>query len=58
MRENTNNPYYNLFIKQKNNQFKVSNSLYSQRIKKLSALQRAIEKTFREEIKDALLNNK
>jgi aldehyde dehydrogenase (NAD+) len=54
MRENTNNPYYNLFIKQKNNQFKVSNSTYSQRIKKLSALQRAIEKTFREEIKDAL----
>ena len=48
------NPYYTLFQKQKNNQFNVANSAYNQRIKKLNALQRAVEVTFRDEIKEAL----
>lgn len=49
-----NNPYINLFLKQKANQFTIANSSYSQRIEKLNALQRAIENTFREDIKAAL----
>ncbi|GGI56533.1 aldehyde dehydrogenase family protein [Winogradskyella haliclonae] len=54
MIEKTGNPYYNLFQKQKSNQFNVANSAYNQRITKLNALQRAIEVTFRDEIKEAL----
>ena len=48
------NPYFQLFSMQKDNQFKVGKSTYSQRIKKLNALQRAIEVTYREQIKVAL----
>lgn len=54
MTKNADNPYYRLFQKQKNNQYKIANSTYNQRLSKLSALQRAIEVTFREDIKDAL----
>lgn len=49
-----NNPYYQLFLKQKENQFKIGKSTYRQRVKKLNALQRAIEVTYREQIKEAL----
>ena len=34
----TNNTYYNLFNKQKTNQYSVSNTTYKQRIKKLNVL--------------------
>ena len=54
MTKNTNNPYHNLFQKQKSNQYKVANSTYNQRINKLNTLQRAIEITFRDDIKEAL----
>mgnify|MGYP001065793940 CR=1 FL=1 len=54
MAEITNNPYYNLFQKQRSHQFDVANTSCNQRISKLNALQRAIEITFREEIKEAL----
>ncbi|MFC0603788.1 aldehyde dehydrogenase family protein [Winogradskyella pulchriflava] len=48
------NPYYQLFSKQKDNQFKVGKSTYNQRVKKLNALQRAIEFTYRKQIIEAL----
>jgi aldehyde dehydrogenase (NAD+) len=48
------NPYFVLFSKQKQNQFKVGQSSYNERIKKLSVLQKAIEVTYRREIKEAL----
>jgi aldehyde dehydrogenase (NAD+) len=48
------NPYFTLFSKQKENQFKVGQSSYNERIKKLNALQKAIEVTYRHEIKEAL----
>ena len=57
MTKNTNNPYHNLFQKQKSNQYKVANSTYNQRINKLNTLQRAIEITFRDDIKEALYND-
>lgn len=49
-----NNPYFQLFSKQKDNQYKVGKSTYSQRIKKLNALRRAIEITYRKQISEAL----
>ncbi|RNC88426.1 MAG: aldehyde dehydrogenase family protein [Winogradskyella sp.] len=54
MIKNTENPYYNLFLKQKNNQLKVAKASRNQRVKKLNALQRAIEITYRNNIKEAL----
>ena len=49
-----NNPYFELFTKQYQNQYKVGNSTYKQRIKKLNALQFAIETTYRDQIQEAL----
>ncbi|WP_296315840.1 aldehyde dehydrogenase family protein [Winogradskyella sp. UBA3174] len=49
-----NNTYFELFSKQNNNQLEVGQSTYSQRIKNINALQRAIEFTFRDQIKEAL----
>ena len=48
------NPHFQLFLRQKNNQFKVGKGTYSQRVKRLNLLQRAIEFTYREQIKEAL----
>ena len=49
-----NNPYFNLFSKQKENQYSVGQSSYRQRIIRLNALQRAIEITYRTQISEAL----
>jgi len=54
MNDFKNNPFLDLFTKQKNNQFIVGQSTYSQRIKKLDTLQRAIEITYRKQIRAAL----
>ena len=54
MTKTTDNPYYNLFIRQKNKQYNVANASYSKRIEKLSVLQRAIEVTYRDKIREAL----
>jgi aldehyde dehydrogenase (NAD+) len=54
MTQNTENPYLKLFNKQKENQYKISQTSYNQRVNKLNALQRAIESTYREQINDAL----
>jgi len=53
----TNNPYYKLFNKQKANQFVVANSTYKQRIKKLNILKKAIEFTYRDKLKKALIKD-
>ena len=54
MNDFSNNPYYELFSKQYNNQYTIGNRTYKQRIKTLSALQRAIETTYRAQIQEAL----
>ncbi|MCA0131000.1 aldehyde dehydrogenase family protein [Winogradskyella alexanderae] len=54
MTQFTKNPYFGLFTKQKANQFNIAQSTYNERVKKLNALRRAIEITYREQIKEAL----
>lgn len=48
------NPYYQLFLKQRSQQFKIGNMPYSQRIKQLKKLKTAIEVTYRDRIIEAL----
>lgn len=48
------NSFQSLFNKQKTNQYKVANSTYKQRIKKLNTVKHAITKEYREDIKLAL----
>lgn len=50
----SNNTYAALFNSQRNNQFHIGNSTYKERIRKLKALQYAIQKTYRKEIREAL----
>ncbi|WP_299109202.1 aldehyde dehydrogenase family protein [uncultured Winogradskyella sp.] len=54
MNDFSNNPYFELFTKQYQNQFNIGNSTYNKRIKKLNRLQYAIESTYRIEIQEAL----
>jgi len=54
MNDFNDNPYFELFSKQRQNQFAIGNTNYKQRIKKLDLLQRAIETTYRDQIKEAL----
>lgn len=51
------NPFSALFSKQRANQFKVGNTTYKQRIKKLNALKKAIEETNRQAIQQALYDD-
>ena len=51
------NPFYGLFDKQKSNQYLVANSTYKQRIKKLNALKNALEFTYRDRLKAALIKD-
>ena len=53
----TNNTYYNLFNKQKTNQYSVANTTYKQRIKKLNVLKKALEFTYRDKLKEALIKD-
>jgi aldehyde dehydrogenase (NAD+) len=48
------NRYLELFNKQKKHQFHVGNTSYRERIKKLNALQRAIQYTYKQAIREAL----
>ncbi|NNE32585.1 MAG: aldehyde dehydrogenase family protein [Winogradskyella sp.] len=50
----TKNDYYELFLKQKNNQLHIGNSSCKTRINTLNKLQKAIQVTYREAIQDAL----
>jgi aldehyde dehydrogenase (NAD+) len=54
MTDYTTNTYYNLFIRQKDNQYKIGNTTYKERVKKLNALKRAVEITYKEKIRQAL----
>ncbi len=54
MKQKHTNPYYELFLAQKENQFVIGNTTYNKRIKILNTLQRAIEKTYRQSIIEAL----
>lgn len=51
------NPFLKLFANQKANQFNVANSTYKQRIRKLNALKKAIEVTYRAKIEKALYDD-
>ncbi len=48
------NKYWSLFKAQRENQFNIGNTTYKQRIKKLNALKKAIEITYRKKIQKAL----
>ena len=54
MKEAINKAYTEVFNKQKNYQFHVGNTNFRARIKKLDALQRAIQYTYKQDIRDAL----
>ncbi|WP_430467332.1 aldehyde dehydrogenase family protein [Winogradskyella ouciana] len=54
MKDYKDNPYFELFSAQKNNQYKIAQSTIKERKRKLNALQHAIEVTYREQIKKAL----
>ncbi len=51
---NQDNPYFELFQKQKANQFHIGNTSYKVRIAKLKALQNALENTYKQDIREAL----
>lgn len=51
------NSFANLFNKQKSNQYNVGNSTYKERIKKLNALKKAVEFTYRNKIRQALYDD-
>jgi aldehyde dehydrogenase (NAD+) len=48
------NPYYTLFLKQRQHQYVVAQATCKQRLQKLKTLQRAIEVTYRKDIQKAL----
>ncbi len=48
------NRHYELFEKQKKNQFAVGRTNYKERLKKLKALKFALEKTYRKALRDAM----
>ena len=54
MNDYRNNPYFELFSKQNENQFAVGNRTFKERFKTLDKLQRAIEVTYRTQIHEAL----
>jgi len=54
MTDYTDNQYATLFDSQKVNQFSVANATYKERIKKLKRLKNALEKDFKQDIRDAL----
>ena len=51
------NKFWSLFKKQRANKYNVGNSTYKQRIKKLNALKKAVEVTYRDRIKQALYDD-
>jgi len=53
----SNNRYFDLFKKQKENQYKVANTSYKERIKKLMSIKQALEVTYKEQIRKALYND-
>lgn len=54
MTDYSGNRYIELFNKQKSNQFAIGRTNYKERLKKLKALKVALEKTYKQEIREAL----
>lgn len=54
MEELQSNPFYGVFNRQKANQFKIGNTTYKERLKKLDALKRALEVDYKQQIREAL----
>ncbi len=52
-----NNAYWELIAKQKANALVIGNTTYKQRVKKLNALKKAVEVTYRDRIKQALYDD-
>ncbi len=52
-----NNPFWELFLKQKVNQFAIANTTCKERISKLNKLKKAIEVTYRQAIRQALYDD-
>lgn len=50
----TGNKYADLYTKQKLNQYKIGNTSYKERINKLNKLKKAIEFTYKQDIRDAI----
>ena len=48
------NIYFNVFNRLKDNQFKVGNTTYKERIAKLNALKRALDITYKDKLREAL----
>ncbi|MBA6152215.1 aldehyde dehydrogenase family protein [Gelidibacter maritimus] len=48
------NEFISLFNRQKDNQFKIGNSTYKERIRKLEALKKALEFTYKDKIREAM----
>ncbi|WP_298904409.1 aldehyde dehydrogenase family protein [uncultured Psychroserpens sp.] len=57
MTDYSDNRYFELFNKQKAHQFTLGNTNYKERIRKLKALKRAIEKTYRQDLRDAMFKD-
>lgn len=57
MTEYKKNTYYDLFSQQKANQFNIGNTNYKQRLKKLDALKKALEITYKEDIRKAMYDD-
>ncbi|TXD82413.1 aldehyde dehydrogenase family protein [Subsaximicrobium wynnwilliamsii] len=54
MTDFSDNPFIELFKSQEQHQFLIGNATYKQRITKLKALRKAVEHTYKQEIRDAL----
>lgn len=54
MEDLNSNPYHEVFTRQKANQFKIGNSTYKERIKKLDALKTALEVNYKQKIREAM----
>ena len=54
MTKNRDNKFYDLFNRQSANQYQIGNTNYKERLKKLDTLRRAIEVTYKEDIRKAM----
>ncbi|WP_299397705.1 aldehyde dehydrogenase family protein [uncultured Gelidibacter sp.] len=54
MEELHSNPFYGVFNRQKANQFKIGNTTYKERLKKLDALKTALEVDYKQKIREAM----
>ncbi len=48
------NPFYGIFNRQKANQFKIGNTSYKERLKKLDRLKNALEVDYKQQLREAM----